>query len=135
LAAALNLARDSKQEKWRNIGEKAVKYMTKLVEYSSWNFENKQRLLQAELHYLNDCHGMAELAYESSIVSARNHKFINEEALAHELFGIHLVETRKVERGIEQLQLACNKYMQWGAFKKAWDVKDVVELVTQANCI
>jgi len=100
--------------------------MTKMVEYSSWNFENKQLLLQAELHYLNGGHRLAVLAYERSIVSAREHKFINEEALAHELFGMYLVENKMIERGIEQLQCAYNKYMQWGAFKKAMTMNKLI---------
>ncbi|KAL7550515.1 hypothetical protein ACHAWF_013734 [Thalassiosira exigua] len=39
--AALVLARDTKQEEWISIGEKSVEAMTRLVSYSTWNFENK----------------------------------------------------------------------------------------------
>ncbi|KAL7525707.1 hypothetical protein ACHAXR_002151 [Thalassiosira sp. AJA248-18] len=67
------------------MGEKALQFMSRLVEYSTWNFENKQILLQAEVHNLNGRYAVAELAYRASIASARDHKFINEEALAHEV--------------------------------------------------
>ncbi|KAL7539524.1 hypothetical protein ACHAXR_009351 [Thalassiosira sp. AJA248-18] len=128
-AAALNLARDTKQEKWRKMGEKALQFMSRLVEYSTWNFENKQILLQAEVHNLNGHYAMAELAYQASIASARDHKFINEEALAHELFGVFLLENKKAEKGMEQLNIAHDKYKQWGALKKAEAVKDFINSV------
>lgn len=37
--AALCLARDTRQEKWRKIGEKSVGTMMQLTQYSVWNFE------------------------------------------------------------------------------------------------
>jgi hypothetical protein len=130
---ALNLARDTKQDKWKEIGESALVSLTRLVEYSTWNFENKQLLLRAELHYLDGrCH-LSELVYQSSIASAQEHKFTHEEAMACELYGIHLVETKKVAKGLEQLQIARKKYKQWGALRKAGAIKDFIELVDQLN--
>jgi len=127
------LARDTKQDKWRKIGEKNVRSMTQLLEYSPWNFENKLDLLQAELHYLNNHHNMAELSYQASIVSARKHRFYHEEALACELYGIYLVENKMIAKGLEQLQNAREKYVKWGAMKKADDVKDFMDLASQTT--
>jgi len=129
------LARDTNEEKWIKIGEKAVQFIARLAEFSSWNFENKRLLIQAELHYLNGRYRMAELAYQSSIVSAREHKFVHEEALAHELFGIYFVENKRIREGIEHLKIAYDKYMQWGAYQKTSDVKDFLELVAQVNWV
>mmetsp|Transcript_30022 Transcript_30022/g.49186 ORF Transcript_30022/g.49186 Transcript_30022/m.49186 type:complete len:227 (+) Transcript_30022:1316-1996(+) len=129
--SALCLARDTKQDKWRKIGEKNVRSMTQLLEYSTWNFENKLSLLQAELHYLNHRHTMAELSYQAAIVSAHDHKFFHEEALAHELYGIYLVENKIVVKGMGQLQMSIDKYNTWGATKKADAVKDFIHLVNQ----
>ena len=131
-AAALNLARDTKQAEWRRMGEKAVAKMSQMECMSKWNFENKRMLLEAELHYLNGRHTMAELAYQSSIASAYDHKFIHEEALACELFAIYLVENKKVEKGLRQLQIAHDKYKQWGALKKAHAVKEFIEMANSA---
>lgn len=128
--SALNFARDTKQEKWTMIGKDALKMMTGLVKYSTWNFENKQKLLQAELHYLNGRHKMAKLAYQSSIVSAHDHKFVHEEAVACELYGVYLVENKEVEKGVRQLQLAQRKFKQWGALKKAKAVENFIGLVS-----
>jgi len=134
VAAALNLARDTKQRKWREIGEKAVQSITQWAQYSSWNFENKQLLLQAELHYLNGRHMMAELVYALSITSAREHKFLGEEAMSNELFGIYLVENDKVDCGIQQLEMSYKKYMQWGAFNKARAVEALIDGVQIIRC-
>mmetsp|Transcript_13357 Transcript_13357/g.25522 ORF Transcript_13357/g.25522 Transcript_13357/m.25522 type:complete len:320 (+) Transcript_13357:3099-4058(+) len=131
--AALNLARDTKQEKWKIIGEKSIRKMLQLLDYSTWNFENKHMLLQAELHYLNGRHEMAEYAYMHSIHSACEHRFIMEEALAYELFGTYFLENKHVEKGMEQLQLACDRYKQVGALKKTETVKDLMVLVRQVH--
>ena len=125
------MARDTKQDKWRQIGEKSVKAMTKLFTYSTWNFENKLDLLQAELHYLNNHHHMAIMSYEASIVSACKHRFYNEEGLAYELYGIYLIENKMVVKGLEQLRHAQEKYQKWGATKKADDVEKFIDLTNR----
>ena len=102
--------------------------MTKLAnEYSDWNFRNKQHLLQALLYY-HDCEIiLAETSFKASIVSAHEHGFHHEEALACELYGIFLIDTKNIVVGIEQLNLAIQKYMFWGAHNKVNDVKDLIQ--------
>jgi len=131
--SALCLARDTKQTKWRDLGKKSIEAMAHLVQLSTWNFGHKYDLLQAELHYLDDRHDLAERSYQDSIRSARNHKFIQEEALACELYGIYLVENRQFEKGMAQLQMAMNKYKQWGTLKKANDVVEFMEFINQPS--
>ena len=108
-----------------------MRTMSQLVIYSTWNFENKLCLLQAELHYLNARHTMAELSYQAAILSAHSHRFFHEEAMACELYGIYLVETNRILEGFEQLRLSIEKYKQWGAIKKAVAVKDFIQLVVR----
>ena len=84
-------------------------------------------LLQAELHNLNQNYAIAELVCESSIASAWKHRFIHEEAMTQELFGICFVGNDKVEKGIEQLQLAYDNYKTWGVLKKAKTLKIFLE--------
>lgn len=120
--SALCLARKTKDSKWRDIGEEAVKSHALFAKHGTWNFEHKHLLLQAELCYLDQRHSMAELFYKSAILSARDHKFIQEEALACELYGIYFIENKRVAEGVEQLQTAVKKYQQWGALKKSLDV-------------
>ena len=52
--AALNMARQQRnQPKYRTIGEKCAGRLAKLKQISTYTFENKYMLVQAELHYLN----------------------------------------------------------------------------------
>lgn len=65
---------------------------------------------------------MATIDYQSAIASAREHKFYQEVALAHELYGIYLIETKNVAEGLEQLKLAIDHYLRVGSTKKAESV-------------
>jgi len=125
--AYLSLARDTKQAKWRSMGEEAVTKMSQLESMSTWNYENKSTLLQAELLNLNGDIGLAEVAYKTSIKSAHRHKFIHEEALAYELYGICCIENRRVGRGLRQLHLALKKYGLWGAKNKVDELQLFVD--------
>jgi len=128
--ASLSLARDTRQEKYRHVGEEAVKTVAKFELKSEWNFENKSKLLQAELHYLNGNIGCAGEAYVASIKSAQIHKFLHEEALAYELYGIFCVENKMIDEGINQLSMALDKYKLWGALKKCDDLQIFIDIVS-----
>lgn len=122
--AYLSLARDTQQSKWRVLGEKASAEMSKFeLTMCKWNFENKAKLLQAELHYLNGDIESAEVAYKASVKSAREHKFVHEEALAYELYGLFCVKNEMVDKGFEQLHVALNRYKEWGAMKKVEELQ------------
>jgi len=127
--AYLNLARDTKQYKWKNQGKKTAKWMTQLESVSKWNFGNKAKLLRAELQYTEGDLESAEASYLASIESARDHKLIHEEAMACELYGIFCVENRMVGKGSTQLRAALGKYEQWGATKKAAELRHFIDLV------
>jgi len=124
--AALCLARSTKDRKWCEIGEQSIRTMTMLVEHSEWNFRNKLHLLNAELHYLESQYSLADNSFKAAIVSAHEHRFFHEEALACELYGIFLLDTKNVVAGVEQLRLAIDKYEQWGAKKKSDDVQNLI---------
>jgi len=131
--ASICLARQTHQPKWRAMGEEAATWMSRMKSVSNWNFENKSILLQAELHYLEGDLESAESAYKTSIKSAHKHKFIHEEALAYELYGIFCYENKMVDKGLKQLLLAVDKYRQWGAKKKVTEVRFLLELVDSAD--
>lgn len=131
--AYLSLARDTKQVKWKIQGEKSVVWMRQMESMSKWNFENKSKLLQAELHYLEGDIASAESFYEASIESARNHRFIQEEALACELYGVCCIENKMVDKGSKHLRVALEKYKQWGAMKKASELELFIGAVDHAS--
>lgn len=73
------------------------------------------------------------MTYTAAIISSKEHRYTNKEALSLELYGIFLVETKQIKKGLMQLALAVEKYKQWGATKKADDVADFIELVNLVN--
>ena len=128
--AAFCLARQTHQPKWRVVGEEAANKLLKLELVLKWNFEHKSKLLQAERCYLDGELESAEAAYQASIKSALEHKFIHEAALAYELYGIFCIENNMVDEGRKQLQMAVDKYKQWGAMQKVAEVLSFMELVS-----
>lgn len=127
--SSLSLARQTKDNKWRAIGEKAVELVARVATHGTWTFTNKYLLLQAELYYLDERHSLAEITYTAAIVAAQEHKFLHEEALTYEMYGIYLVETTQREKGLKQLEIAMTKYKKWGALKKAQDVNDFIGIL------
>ena len=126
--SVMNLARHtSNNAKYRELGEQAVALMSQLETISTWNFQNKRMLLQAERHYLNRDLISADTAYEASIRSARDHKWLNEEALAYELHGVFCVENGMRDKGTAQLRAAIDRYREWGAANVAKRVQLYVD--------
>ncbi|KAL7542869.1 hypothetical protein ACHAXR_012176 [Thalassiosira sp. AJA248-18] len=118
--SSMILSRRRKQSELMAKGEECLlkmQYWAKLG--SKWNAENKALLLEAEYHFANGDNAKAETAYEQSIRSAHEHKFIHEEAIANELYGIFCVERGDMYKGNEHLEIARGLYNQWGAKKKA----------------
>ena len=63
------------------------------------------------------------MTYTAAIISSKEHRYTNKEALSLELYGIFLVETKQIKKGLMQLALAVEKYKQWGAKNKATDLQ------------
>ncbi|KAL9184861.1 hypothetical protein ACHAXT_002638 [Thalassiosira profunda] len=125
--AFLWLARTTQQSKYRTLGEQTVNHAAEMTSISRWNNENKAMLLQAELFYVDGDLLSAEAAYKASIMSAHEHKFVHEEALAYELHGVFCVENGMVTNGLEQLRAAIDRYRKWGAAKVAKRVQIYVD--------
>ena len=117
------LARKTKQDGMFDVGEHNRMRMQMWADHGSrWNAENKSLLLQAEKNYTTGNLDDAKACYEASIRSAKEHKFIHEQALAYELYGTFRVETGHLENGTELLRKAQSLYNEWGATKKASEV-------------
>jgi tetratricopeptide (TPR) repeat protein len=121
--ASFHLAREAKakeeEKKWMKIGDTLLEKMECWNKFISWNFQNKMLLLKAEKTY---CLGETESAaslYEQSIKSARDHKFIHEEGIAHELCGhFHLEMGHRLE-ALESFNSSVQCYINWGALAVA----------------
>ncbi|KAL9184818.1 hypothetical protein ACHAXT_002595 [Thalassiosira profunda] len=126
--SVMNLARrTSNNAQYRELGEQAVANMRQLETISEWNFQHKRLLLEAEMHYLNRDSVSADAAYEASIRSARDHKWLNEQALAYELYGVFCVENGMRDKGTAQLRAAIDRYREWGAANVAKRVQLYVD--------
>jgi tetratricopeptide (TPR) repeat protein len=92
---------------------------------STWNFEHKLYLIEAEESYSNGDFERAKLLYENAIKSAKQHKFIHEEALAYELGANFYLAMNNKSMAMSFFTKAHEKYTQWQAFAK---VKALSEL-------
>jgi ATP-dependent RNA helicase DDX31/DBP7 len=114
--------------------EKICDRIQKLIGHSKWNFENKLLLLKAEIYYAKS--GIAEATkryeasiqgepneaakyYEASIKSAKEHKFVQEEAVACELAGYFYKEQGDETKSCNMFKQAWDAYIKWGATGKA----------------
>jgi len=131
--ACLSLARDTKQSKWRYIGEQAVEDMKEWALICPFNFNSRYRLLRAELLYSEGNLDAAKVFYEAAIESAQKQNFLNDEAVSCELYGIFLVETKEVDKGLVQLKVAVEKYREWGALRKVDELQQFIDGVELAS--
>ena len=108
---------------WLERGRKCKKDMKLWTTQGSiWNFEGKWLLLEAEDHYSMGKIDYSRNLYIKSITSCSAHKYLNDEALAHELAGNFHFHNNEYSTAIEHFTLARGKYLAWGATKKADDV-------------
>lgn len=116
---AFHLARCStdKAEKLElmGLGEKSVDRYKVWQEHSTWNFENKLLLLQAECHRCRGENDDAESKYLAAIESAQRHRFLHEEGLATELYAAFLEDKGECEKSKTHLLQAIASYEKWGA--------------------
>ena len=120
LAAAFKIYRETYDPLWRNRGIECMKEIKLWADQgSSWNFQHKLQMMEAEDHYCNGDIEQAADAYNKAIVFARAHKYINDEALACELAGKFFFDMNNLALSFEYLRLAHEKYFQWKADGKA----------------
>jgi len=125
------IGRKENDNTWIERGETACRAIESFSDSSSkWNFENKALLLQAEEQF---CSGknleLAGTLYDKAVLSAKEHRFLNEEALALELAGIFHLKTGGEDRAIKYLSEAVEKYKEWEAFAKAKSLERYLEQV------
>ena len=110
---------DSERTRWIDKGDKVLTKMKYWSEHSSWNWESKVILLEAEKTYTVGNSEQAASLYERAIRLAHEHKFIHDEAIASELAGIFFSE-RGLRMKAEALLLhSIQCYKIWGALAVA----------------
>ena len=113
----------SSSEQWTAIVTDVTNKLSRWNEEdSSWNFQNKIDLLNAEQAFSDGDYLRAIAMYESSIGNAGKHGFINELALACERFGLFYQSNGQTIEAQTYFMLSEQHYRPWGATRKADDV-------------
>ncbi|KAK1741224.1 putative AAA ATPase [Skeletonema marinoi] len=99
-----------------------------VVSASTWNFQNKAYLLQAEEQFCERNFDVAERLYDAAILSAKTHKFVNEQALANELAGHFYLDTGRKIKSVNYFMRAFENYNEWGAVAKAASLTKYFEI-------
>ena len=115
-------------EKWQAV---ALDMTDKIAKWakdgSSWNFSNKRDLLLAENAFTaGDADTAAEL-YSKAINGAKEHKFINEEAMTCECAALFFHEQENSLEANKYLERSRDAYARWGAQRKVDDVQSYID--------
>lgn len=113
---AFHLARSEKCSRWMELGANSIHSFRSWAVHSSWNFDNKLFLLEAESYVCQGEYDKAEEKYQSAIESSHLHRFVHEEGLACELFGSFCKTRGKLSKHIELMARARDCYKKWEAY-------------------
>ena len=138
--ASFSLARQTNESeqraRWIEKGENVLTKMKYWSEHSSWNWESKMVLLEAEKMYTIGSYNQASSFYDRALRVAHKHKFVNDEAIASELAGIFFCEERLHGVKAEALLLhSVQCYKTWGALAVAKRVETFVTNNYGADCV
>jgi len=112
---------------WIERGQKAKKILSHWTGSCEWNFSNKYYLLEAEEYWCNDDCEHAKTSYNKAIYYAKEHKFINEEALACELAAYFHLSLGDRNNAVNYFTKAYESYHQWGAFAKTSKLYEFIQ--------
>ena len=110
-------------ENWRATADELANEMKALSDNDSkWNFEQKYYLLEAERAFTDDDMEAAAAAYDKAIEAAKEHRFINEQALASERAALFYLEHGNVGLARTYMKKSRDLYDSWGAERKVEDI-------------
>jgi PAS domain S-box-containing protein len=100
-----------------------IKRLTKLAKSAPMNYQNKVFLLEAERLRVLGQSSQAMAFYDRAIATAKEHGYIQEEALANELAARFYVEWGKAKIAQVYMIEAYYGYARWGAIAKVADLE------------
>ena len=113
---------------WLSLGRDLASKMKGWAENcSSWNFSQKYHLLSAEQAFAQNEIELAISSYNKAVAEAKEHKFINEAALASECSGLFYLDQGNLIKVQEYFSSAEEAYRNWGALRKAEHVHSIME--------
>jgi hypothetical protein len=113
--------------KWSKKGDLILQKFKFWSNHSTWNFENKMLLLEAEKMNTGGNAESAAHFYERAIQSSHEHNFIHEEAISCELAGIFFYQTGRFEKSHHYLMHSIECFKKWGATAVARRVETFTE--------
>lgn len=125
--SSFQLERLNKSGKWIERGHSALERIRCWSGHSSWNWENKLLLLEAEEKYTEGDIDFAVPLYDRAIRSAHEHKFIHEEAISSELAGAFYHERGLHHMSYPYFMHSIECFKQWGAHAVAQRVEAFVQ--------
>ena len=93
---------------------------------SKWNFQQKFFLLEAEKAFAEGNVEIATDSYDKAIEAAKDHRFINEQALANECVALFYLEHGNVDQARRYLEESRDLHGQWGAQRKVDDIEGLL---------
>ena len=123
---------DEERAKWQTMATSCLEKFKNWDAFASavgtsWNISHKYHLLRAELAAVGGDTEEAAAAYVCAIQKAKEHCYINEEALARERSGFfHLNIQGDSQKGRDDLMVAAELYRKWGADAKVTDVAQLL---------
>ncbi len=109
------------EEERAGIRENVSEITAKLYQWSEngkENYRHKYYLLKAEQYRISEAHAESREYFDRAISLAREHGYINEEALANELAGRYYRKREMYQLAGLYLNNALNAYDRWGAATK-----------------
>ncbi len=116
---AFHMYAEGEGEEWLEEGMQILSKFQFWTTISKDVFESKYLLIQAEYSAASCDIEKARAAFESSIKSAGNYGYINEQGLAFERFGAFLEALVEMEEAAVCYKSAHMCYLQWGALALA----------------
>jgi len=100
-----------------------LKQLKKWARHAPMNHLHLVRLIEAERHFLCSANQKAANAYTAAIELARQHRYLQEEALAYELAALYYLRRRKLDIAKSYMLEARYAYLRWGATAKVNDLE------------
>ncbi|KAL7537493.1 hypothetical protein ACHAXR_007855 [Thalassiosira sp. AJA248-18] len=116
-------------KKHMQMSKHAIEVMREQGEKSSWNYQNKIFLLEAELLSASDERDKAKVSFNAAITTARSSKFVHEQGLACELAALHYIRCKNYDDASNMFKQAKKCYTEWGSQVKVDQITKQLEKI------
>jgi hypothetical protein len=118
------------ESKWTRIGEDVIETMKHWAKTSSWNFENKLLLVEAEYYFHNGNREKAIECYLASAKAAKDHRFIHEQGLAYEKLATFLLHEGEKHNALGYFNMSKQCYDRWGAKALVYRIEQITTMLS-----